>query len=254
MPRPAIPVGIPLVNCSNSPARHCPPRRTCPLPTSNRIATAMPTFPTPRSASGCESSRLPESMTWPSRFLSVGPSISENHFPIRRRPRRATVNHLSLLQQRGRSRLSSNGSYRRQSGGQPGLRRISPKQIQHRNKPCSQPSISPRSPKLVMTRAWDTFRKLLSSLSHSLTDQDTASLTTQEIDCFVQLHRSSKRGWGIVPNANTYPPKSPKHSPIQITAPQLTPAVRSPLSRASPSSWVFSALVAATSEMAPRLL
>jgi len=139
---PAIPVGIPSQLLERRPDIAASERNMAAANAQIGIATAA-SIPISLSAPKVdfESSALQSLMTWPSRFWSVGPSISENNF--RCGLRRATVNQFVAVYNADVAayRQTVLIAFNRWRTTWPRFA-FSPNRFSSRNKPCSQPAIS----------------------------------------------------------------------------------------------------------------
>jgi NodT family efflux transporter outer membrane factor (OMF) lipoprotein len=193
---PAIPVGIPSQLLERRPDIAASERNMAAANAQIGIATAA-YYPnlTLSAQGGFESSALQSLMTWPSRFWSVGPSISETIFDAGLR--RATVNQFVAVYN------ADVAAYRQtvliafqQVEDNLAAVRILSKQIQQQEQ-----AVQSAQQFLALSQARyetgvDTFLNVLVAQTTLLTDQEQlASLHTQEMTASVQLIEALGGGW-----------------------------------------------------------
>src|SRR6266436_5382584 len=193
---PAIPVGIPSQLLERRPDIAASERNMAAANAQIGIVTAA-YYPnlTLSAQGGFESSALQNLMTWPSRFWSVGPSISETIFDAGLR--RATVNQFVAVYN------ADVAAYRQtvliafqQVEDNLAAVRILSKQIQQQEQ-----AVQSAQQFLALSQARyetgvDTFLNVLVAQTTLLTDQEQlASLHTQEMTASVQLIEALGGGW-----------------------------------------------------------
>jgi len=195
---PAIPVGIPSQLLERRPDIAASERNMASANAQIGIATAAyyPTL-TLSAQGGFESSALQSLMTWPSRFWSVGPSVSETIFDAGLR--RATVNQFVALYNADVAayRQTVLTAFQQVEDNLAAVRILS-KQIQQQEQ-----AVQSAQQFLTLSLARyetgvDTYLNVLVAQTTLLTDQQLlASLHTQEMTSSVQLIEALGGGWDL---------------------------------------------------------
>ena len=193
---PAIPVGIPSQLLERRPDIAASERNMAAANAQIGIVTAA-YYPnlTLSAQGGFESSALQNLMTWPSRFWSVGPSISETIFDAGLR--RATVNQFVAVYNADVAayRQTVLAAFQQVEDNLAAVRILS-KQIQQQEQ-----AVQSAQQFLTLSLARyetgvDTFLNVLVAQTTLLTDQEQlASLHTQEMTASVQLIEALGGGW-----------------------------------------------------------
>jgi NodT family efflux transporter outer membrane factor (OMF) lipoprotein len=193
---PAIPVGIPSQLLERRPDIAASERNMAAANAQIGIATAA-YYPnlTLSAQGGFESSALQNLMTWPSRFWSVGPSISETIFDAGLR--RATVNQFVAVYNADVAayRQTVLTAFQQVEDSMAAVRILS-KQIQQQEQ-----AVQSAQQFLALSQARyetgvDTYLNVLIAQTTLLTDQQQlASLHTQEMTSSVQLIEALGGGW-----------------------------------------------------------
>jgi NodT family efflux transporter outer membrane factor (OMF) lipoprotein len=195
---PAIPVGIPSQLLERRPDIAASERNMAAANAQIGIATAAyyPSL-TLSAQGGFESSALQSLMTWPSRFWSVGPSVSETIFDAGLR--RATVNQFVALYNADVAayRQTVLTAFQQVEDSLAAVRILS-KQIQQQELAVQS---AQQFLKLSLARyetGVDTYLNVLIAQTTLLTDQQLlASLQTQEMTSSVQLIEALGGGWDL---------------------------------------------------------
>jgi NodT family efflux transporter outer membrane factor (OMF) lipoprotein len=193
---PAIPVGIPSQLLERRPDIAASERNMASANAQIGIATAA-YYPnlTLSAQGGFESSALQNLMTWPSRFWSVGPSVSETIFDAGLR--RATVNQFVAVYNADVAgyRQTVLTAFQQVEDSMAAVRILS-KQIQQQEQ-----AVQSAQQFLALSQARyetgvDTYLNVLIAQTTLLTDQQQlASLHTQEMTASVQLIEALGGGW-----------------------------------------------------------
>ena len=193
---PAIPVGIPSQLLERRPDIAASERNMAAANAQIGIATAA-YYPnlTLSAQGGFESSALQNLFTWPSRFWSVGPSVSETIFDAGLR--RATVNQFVAVYN------ADVASYRQtvltafqQVEDSMAAVRILSKQIQQQEQAVQSAQQFLKLSQARYETGVDTYLNVLIAQTTLLTDQQQlASLHTQEMTASVQLIEALGGGW-----------------------------------------------------------
>jgi NodT family efflux transporter outer membrane factor (OMF) lipoprotein len=193
---PAIPVGIPSQLLERRPDIAASERNMAAANAQIGIATAA-YYPnlTLSAQGGFESSALQNLMTWPSRFWSVGPSVSETIFDAGLR--RATVNQFVAVYNADVAayRQTVLTAFQQVEDSMAAVRILS-KQIQQQEQAV-------QSAQEFLTLSWaryetgvDTYLNVLIARTTLLADQEQlATLHTQEMTASVQLIEALGGGW-----------------------------------------------------------
>ena len=220
---PPIPVGIPSQLLERRPDIAASERNMAAANAEIGIATAAyyPTL-TLSALGGFESSTLQSLMTWPSRFWSVGPSVSETIFDAGLR--RATVNQFVAVYNADVAayRQTVLTAFQQVEDNLAAVRILS-KQIQ-------QQELAVQSAQQFLTLSQaryetgvDTYLNVLIAQTTLLTDQQLlATLHTQEMTASVQLIEALGGGWDLS-QLPTPAQVSKKATKSEIEAPNQTP-------------------------------
>jgi NodT family efflux transporter outer membrane factor (OMF) lipoprotein len=216
---PAIPVGIPSQLLERRPDIAASERSMAAANAQIGIATAA-YYPnlTLSAQGGFESSALQNLMTWPSRFWSVGPSISETIFDAGLR--RATVNQFVAVYNADVAayRQTVLTAFQQVEDSMAAVRILS-KQIQQQEQAVQSAEQFLKLSQARYETGVDTYLNVLIAQTTLLTDQQQlAALHTQEMTASVQLIEALGGGWD----------RSQLPAPAQVSKKVSKPEIEAP--------------------------